>query len=92
MMKEHGVEVEHTSLYRWVIKNVPLLEREFRACKHQAGPNWRIDETYVMVKVTWKLWRFINGRMTRRARWERGSSGMDASYAEHGNKTRTQLR
>jgi putative transposase len=37
MMEEHGVEVDQATLNRWVIKYVPLLERQFRACKHPAG-------------------------------------------------------
>jgi putative transposase len=54
MLEEHGVEFNHATLNRWVIKYVPLLEREFRTCKHPAGPSWRMDETYVRVKGTWK--------------------------------------
>jgi putative transposase len=45
MMEEHGVEVDHATLNRWVIKYVPLLERQFRACRPSAGPSWRMDET-----------------------------------------------
>jgi transposase-like protein len=29
MMAEHGVEVDQATLYRWVLKYVPLLERGF---------------------------------------------------------------
>jgi putative transposase len=38
MMNEHGVEVDHATLNRWVLKYVPLLEREFRGRKHPWGP------------------------------------------------------
>jgi hypothetical protein len=37
-----------------VLKYVPLLEREFRARKQPVGPSWRLDETYVRVKGSWK--------------------------------------
>jgi hypothetical protein len=61
MMEEYGVEVDHTTLNRSVIKYVPLLEREFRACKNPAGPGWGMDETYVRVKGTWKdLYRAVD--------------------------------
>jgi hypothetical protein len=30
MMEERGVEVDHSTLNRWVLKYAPLLEREFR--------------------------------------------------------------
>src|SRR6202043_2944391 len=33
MMAEHGVEVDHATLNRWVLKYVPLLEGEFRMRK-----------------------------------------------------------
>jgi transposase-like protein len=61
MMEEHGVEVDHATLNRWVLKYVPLLEQEFRAHKHPVGPSWRMDETYVRVKGTWKnLYRAVD--------------------------------
>jgi putative transposase len=54
MMNEHGVEVDHATLNRWVLKYVPLLEQEIRAPKQPVGPSWRMDGTYVRVKGTWK--------------------------------------
>ncbi|MDB5402068.1 MAG: family transposase [Rhodopila sp.] len=61
MMDEHGVEVDHATLNRWVLKYVPLLEQEFRARKQPVGPSWRMDETYVRVKGTWKsLYRAVD--------------------------------
>ncbi len=33
MMNEHGVEVDHATLNRWVLTYVPRLEQEFRARK-----------------------------------------------------------
>jgi len=33
MMRERGVEVDHSTLNRWVLKYVPLLDKRFRACK-----------------------------------------------------------
>jgi putative transposase len=61
MMEEHGVEVDHATLNRWVLKYVPLLEREFRARKQPIGSSWRLDETYVKVKGSWKyLYRAVD--------------------------------
>jgi transposase-like protein len=45
MMQEHGVEVDHSTLNRWVLKYVPLLDKQFRACKRLVGSSWRMDET-----------------------------------------------
>ena len=58
MMDERGVEVDHSTLNRWVLKYVPLLEKQFRVRKRPVGPSWRMDETYVRVKGTWKYLRF----------------------------------
>ena len=61
MMEERGVEVDHSTLNRWVIKYAPLLEQEFRARKGPVGRSWRMDETYVKVRGVWKyLYRAVD--------------------------------
>jgi putative transposase len=61
MMEERGVEVDHSTLNRWVIKYAPLLEQQFRAHKLPVGSSWRLDETYVKVKGSWKyLYRAVD--------------------------------
>ena len=61
MMEERGVEVDHSTLNRRVIKYVPLLEQEFRTRKRPVGGSWRMDETYVRVKGVWKyLYRAVD--------------------------------
>ena len=35
MMEERGVEVDHSTLNRWVLKYVPLLEQAFRVRKRR---------------------------------------------------------
>lgn len=61
MMAEHGVDVDHATLNRWVLKYIPLLEREFRTHKQPVGLSWRLDETYVRVKGSWKyLYRAVD--------------------------------
>jgi putative transposase len=61
MIEENGVEVDHATLNRWVLKYVPLLEREFRARKQPIGSSWRLAETYVKVKGSWKyLYRAVD--------------------------------
>ena len=54
MMEEHGVEVDHATLNRWVLKYVPPLDQAFRARKRPVSPSWRMDETYVRVTGTSK--------------------------------------
>jgi putative transposase len=61
MMEERGVEVDHSSLNRWVLKYVPLLDKVFRARKRRVGGSWRMDETYVPIGVQWKyLYRAVD--------------------------------
>ena len=60
MMQERGVEVDHSSLNRWVLKFTPALDQAFRQRKRSVGRSWRmaldqpLDETYISVKVQWK--------------------------------------
>jgi len=61
MMQERGVEVDHSTLNRWVVKYVPLLDEQFRARKRPVGSSWRMDETYVRIKGAWKyLYRAVD--------------------------------
>jgi len=61
MMEERGVEVDHSTLNRWVVKYAPLLDQQFRARKRPVGSSWRLDETYVKIKGSWKyLYRAVD--------------------------------
>ena len=51
MMEERGVEVDHSTVNRWVLKYVPLLEQAFHRRKRPVGVSWRLDETYVLIKL-----------------------------------------
>jgi len=61
MTAEQGIEVDHSSVHRWVIKLVPVFEKAFRKRKRPVGKSWRVDETYVKVKGQWKyLYRAVD--------------------------------
>ncbi len=61
MMEERGVDVDHSTLNRWVLKFTPFIEKEFRKKKRPVGLSWRMDETYVSVKGEWKyLYRAVD--------------------------------
>jgi len=61
MMGERGVEVDHSTLNRWIVRYVPLLEKVFVSRKRPVGGSWRLDETYVRIKGTWKyLYRAVD--------------------------------
>jgi len=61
MMQERGVFVDHSSINRWAIRFLPLLEKVFRKHKRPVGSSWRMDETYIKVKGAWKyLYRAVD--------------------------------
>src|ERR1019366_5062529 len=61
MMAERGVFVDHSTVSRWAIRFLPLLEKIFRKYKRPVGGSWRVDETYIKVKGVWKyLYRAVD--------------------------------
>ena len=40
MMAERGVSVDHSTVHRWAIKLLPVLEKAFRRCKRPVGKSW----------------------------------------------------
>src|SRR5918996_5312931 len=53
LMEERGVEVDHSTINRWVIKYNPQLEEAFHRRKRPVRLSWRMDETYIKVKGQW---------------------------------------
>ena len=61
MMQERGVSVDHSSINRWAIRFLPLIEKMARKHKRPVGGSWRMDETYIKVKGVWKyLYRAVD--------------------------------
>ncbi len=50
LMGERGIELDHATVQRWVVKYTPLIEAEFRKKKKIVGSSWRMDETYFKIK------------------------------------------
>ena len=54
MLTERGVEIDHSTIYRWVQYYAPkILDKLKWYWKPQLGYSWRVDETYVKVKGKW---------------------------------------
>ena len=49
LLTERGVEVDHVTIYRWVLRFTLLLADAARPCRHALGDRWQVDETYVKV-------------------------------------------
>jgi transposase-like protein len=54
LLAERGVEVDHVTIYRWVLRFTPLLAEAARPCRHAVGDRWQVDETYVKVAGQWR--------------------------------------
>jgi transposase-like protein len=54
LLTERGVEVDHVTVYRWVLRFTPLLAEAARPCRHAVGDRWFVDETYVKVAGHWR--------------------------------------
>lgn len=50
MVKERGLDVHHTTVFRWVQKYGPELDRRCRPHLKLTNDSWRVDETYIKVK------------------------------------------
>ena len=61
LMEERGVELDHATINRWVIKYSPQIEEAFHRRKRPVWVSWRLDETYIKVKGEWHyLYRAVD--------------------------------
>jgi putative transposase len=52
-MLERGINVDHATLNRWVVKYAPIMTDTAKAKRKATFVSWRIDETYIKVKGFW---------------------------------------
>ncbi len=63
MLADRGVEVDHTTIFRWIQAYAPELEKRIRPHLRPCDGSWRVDETYVKVKGRWMyLYRAVDSR------------------------------
>ena len=61
MMRERGLCVDHTTVFRWVQRYAPEINKRMRPHLRMSGASYRIDETYVKVGKEWKyLYRAVD--------------------------------
>ncbi len=61
MMAERGVDLDHSTVHRWVICFSPKLLERFNRRKRQVTRKWKLDETYIKVNSEWLyLYRAID--------------------------------
>jgi transposase-like protein len=63
MMAERGLSVDHTTIYRWVQRYAPELEKRCRPHLKTTTDSWRVDEMYVKIKGVWMyLYRAVDSQ------------------------------
>jgi transposase, IS6 family len=63
MMRERGLHIDHTTIYRWVQCYAPELKKRCRPHLKATNDSWRVDETYVKVKKVWMyLYRAVDSQ------------------------------
>lgn len=61
MMSERGLNVHFTTIFRWVQRYAPEINKRIRPHLKLAGASYRVDETYVKVGTQWKyLYRAVD--------------------------------
>lgn len=48
-MQERGLSVDHTTVWRWVQRYAPEINKRIRPHLQLAGASYRINETYIKV-------------------------------------------
>jgi putative transposase len=61
MMAERGVEVDHATVGRWIVRYSSELLERFNQRKRPVTSKWHVDETYIKVRGRWMyLYRAID--------------------------------
>jgi transposase, IS6 family len=61
LLRERGVRVDHTTVFRWVQRYAPELDRRCRPSLRVTNDSYRIDETYIKIKKQWHyLYRAVD--------------------------------
>src|ERR1700747_3217759 len=53
LLAERGLLVDHVTVWRWVQRYAPEIQRRLRSRLKATNDSWRVDETYVRVKGKW---------------------------------------
>jgi transposase-like protein len=61
MMRERGLDVDHSTVFRWVQRYAPEINKRIRQHLKMSGASFRVDETYIKVGKSCKyLYRAVD--------------------------------
>ena len=64
-MKERGLDVDHSTVFRWVQRYAPEINKRVRQHLKMSGTSYRVDETYIKVGKSCKyLYRAVDKQGT----------------------------
>ena len=53
LLAERGLHADHVTVWRWVQRYAPEMERRLRSRLRPTNDSWQVDETYIRVKGRW---------------------------------------
>src|SRR5574340_1598835 len=80
ILYDRGINVSHTTIYRWVQEYGKLLYQIWKKKNKKSFYSWKMDETYIKIKGKWHyLYRAIDAEDRKSTRLN--SSHQKISYA-----------
>jgi transposase, IS6 family len=90
MMQERGVNVDPSTIFRWVQRYAPEIQKRVRQYQSFRSGSWRVDEPYVRVGGRWKyLFPAVDkfGQLIASMMAERGDTGAAYRFLRKALKT-----
>ncbi|HEL8519399.1 TPA: IS6 family transposase, partial [Listeria monocytogenes] len=82
ILDDRGIDVCHTTIYRWVQQYSRVLYHLWKRQNKQVNDSWRVDETYIKVKGKWcYLYRAIDSSGLTLDIWLRKRRNIGSAYA-----------
>ena len=83
LLAERGLHADHVTVWRWVQRYAPAMERRLRSRLKPTNDSWRVDETYIRVKGKWRyLYRAVDPTVTARTRLRSCGSKLEALWTK----------
>jgi transposase, IS6 family len=61
LLAQRGLHADHATVWRWVQRYAPEMERRLRRHLKPTNDSWRVDESYIRVKGKWRyLYRAVD--------------------------------